>query len=152
MQPAGGLNLGLTFSWNDLTIDGNTVSEGVLLFEEGDRLNYSPEYIIGAGLDYAFPLGGRGLESRFSISGNYLSKQSTRSIIGGERVIGTGDSILIGRASLAVRALERWTAMLFVDNFNDEDGPPIRGAGGNPADGSQRVRPRTVGLQLEYRF
>ena len=42
--------------------------------------------------------------------------------------------------------------MLFVDNFNDENGSPIRGSGAKPADGSQRVRPRTLGLQLEYDF
>ncbi len=151
-QPTNSLSLGLNFSWNDLTMDGDTVSEGVLLFEEGDRLNYSPEYIIGTALDYEFPLGNRNLKGRFSISGNYMSKQSTRSIHDGALARGTGDSLLIGRASLALRARERWTAMLFVDNFNDENGSPIRGAGAQPADGSQRVRPRTLGLQLEYNF
>lgn len=152
VAPTDSLSLGLNFSWNDLTMDGDTVSEGVLLFEEGDRLNYSPKYIIGTSLDYEFPLGSRNLKGRFSISGNYMSKQSTRSIRDGALVMGTGDSLLIGRASLALRARERWTAMLFVDNFNDENGSPIRGAGAQPADGSQRLRPRALGLQLEYSF
>lgn len=150
-QPVDALNFGVSFSWNDLAIDGNTLSEGVLLFEKGDRLNYSPEYTVGASVDYSFPFGSSGLHGTFSVSGNYSSEQSERSIVGGAQAIGTGDSILIGRASLAVQARERWTALLFVDNFNDEDGPPIRTSLGIP-DWSQRLRPRTMGLQLEYRF
>jgi outer membrane receptor protein involved in Fe transport len=61
-----------------------------------------------------------------------------------------GDSMIIGRARLSINAPEGWTATAYVENINNEDAGGT-GLFGIP-DWIQRVRPRTTGLQLEYRF
>ena len=42
-RPLDGLELGITFGWNSLTMDADVLSGGNLLFARGDRLDYSPE-------------------------------------------------------------------------------------------------------------
>jgi len=66
--PADSLELSLNLGWNDLTMDDDVLSGGVVLFNEGDRLNQSPEWTAGASTDYRFPVGRNGLEAWFSAS------------------------------------------------------------------------------------
>jgi iron complex outermembrane recepter protein len=145
-RPMDGLELGVNVSWNDLTVDGDVISNNFLLFPDGGRLAYSPEYTIGASSDYSFMLGSTGYEGRFSASANYTS-------VRGEAMqdVGflEGDSMVIGRTSFAVRSPARWTTTLFVDNVNNETGTPVHHI---RPDWSGRVRPRTYGLQLEYAY
>lgn len=145
------LQVGLSFSWNDLTLDDTVISAGGVLFREGDRRSFSPEYTAAASLDYAFSFAQSGLEARFSASGNYTSEQDQRLLAAGaaQAVIFRGDPMLIARTSFSVGG-ERWEATAFVDNVNNEQGKPIRQPG-NP-NWDICVRPRTVGLQLDYRF
>ncbi|HET9444808.1 MAG TPA: TonB-dependent receptor, partial [Steroidobacteraceae bacterium] len=149
-RPTDQLALGLSFSWNDLTFDTDVVSGGFVLFAEGDRLNYSPEYTLGASADYRFPLGGGGFEATVSLSANYTSEQDLRTLLGAPFHT-VGDEMLLARASFTVASAEHWNASLFADNIANEDGTPIRSPAAVP-DFSVRVRPRTIGLQLEYRF
>lgn len=148
-QPADGLQLGVNFSWNDLTMDSVLQSGGFDLILPGDRLNRSPEYTAGASAAYSFPIGGGGLTGQVSASANYISEQITRSVFGGP-VSGTGDSVVVGRAAFSIDAT-RWGAGLFVNNVNDERGATVTPPFG-AADWSSHVRPRTMGVQLEYRF
>jgi iron complex outermembrane recepter protein len=148
------LNLGVSVSWNDLAMDGVVTSGGVLLFEEGDRLNLSPEMTLGGFIEYRFPLGSSGFTGRFAASGNYASSMKSRLVTGPAnarfRRISAGDPITSSNVSFTIESPEHWTAMLFVDNAADEQGAVF----GNAAIASweTRVRPRTVGLQVEYRF
>ena len=151
VQPLTGLTLGITASWNNLEMDSAVYSGGVLLFNKGDRLNYSPETTAGASAAYAFPLGALGLSARLSASANYTSAQSFRANPGGPvTLIGIGDPIVIGRLGMSIDARYRWTATLFVNNVNNERGAVIRPY--LDPDYISRVTPRTAGLQLEYHF
>ena len=49
--------MALNFSWNNLSVDSEVISQGVLLFAKGDRLNYSPEYTMGASTQYSMEFG-----------------------------------------------------------------------------------------------
>jgi iron complex outermembrane receptor protein len=152
-RPIEGLELGVDFSWNDLTLDADLLSgpNNAVLFAAGDRPNYSPEYTAGVSGDYAFPLGGGGYRGRLTASANYVSKQGFRAIVNGAQALAFGDSMLITRAAFAVRAPENWEISLFGDNLNNERDAVV----GNPFDGpdaSVRVRPRTIGVQVEYTF
>jgi outer membrane receptor protein involved in Fe transport len=151
--PADGLELGLNFGWNDLTMDANVLSGGAVLFSEGDRLNQSPEYTVGGSADYSFPVGLSGLEARLSASANYIAKQENTDLIGNQVVTNPGDAMLIARLSLAIHASDdRWAVTLFSDNINNERGTPLRDTILNRDDGDLRVRPRTTGLQIDYRY
>ncbi len=148
------LKLGINLSWNDLGMDRAVISypssapDGVVLYDKGDRLSFSPEYTAGASLDYQVALGRNGFEGHFAASANYTSQQDWRIILGSDRVIASGDPMLIARTSFSVNAPEHWVATLFIDNINNEDGFPYRSPYGGFTD--TRVRPRTIGMQVEY--
>jgi iron complex outermembrane receptor protein len=149
INPIRGLSLGMNFSWNDLTADKEIFSAGVSLYEPGDRVAFSPEYTAGLSADYAIAVGGNGYEARLSASANYTSETESRGVSGGVRVVTPNDDMLIGRTTLSLDSPEHWTVAVFVDNVNNEKGSPARS--GNP-DWNVRVRPRTFGLQFEYRL
>jgi iron complex outermembrane receptor protein len=150
-KPVDRLTLGLNFSWNDLNMDAPVLSGGVVLFREGDRLTISPEYVGGASAEYAFPVWGT-KELRLWGSANYTSELESRAIIAGASRVVAGDPMLMGRAGVSLGDVDHWSASLFVDNVTNEDGAPIRQAAFLTPAFDTSVRPRTVGLQLEYRF
>jgi iron complex outermembrane recepter protein len=150
-RPGDRFSLGASFSWNDLQMDEAVLSRGVVLFDAGDRLNLSPEYTIGLSADYAVPFGSSGFEALFAVSGNHISSQGARTILAGRQLIAKGDDMTVGRASISINSPGAWSAMLFVDNISNEDGSPVRQAVPFP-DWDARIRPRTIGAQLEFRF
>jgi hypothetical protein len=81
-----------------------------------------------------------------------MSEQSSTNMLIGVRTFGVGDSLLVGRFSAALESANHWTASLFIDNFNNEDGAVARNVILPIPDWSPRVRPRTIGVQLEYRY
>ncbi len=150
-RPMRGLSLGGNVGWNDLTLDADIYQGAVLLFAKGERQNFSPELTAGLFADYGFPLGVGGYTGQVSVSGNYSSKQGRRSVFGGRQVLGDGDPILTTRASVSVRSPNRWELSLYGDNLNNENGAVV----GSPffgVDGSTRLRPRTIGLRLDYHW
>jgi iron complex outermembrane recepter protein len=151
-RPADWLQFGLSAGWNDLTFDSDVFSVGAILFAEGDRPSFSPEYTAGAFADLTFGLGG-GYDAQLSVSGNYVSEQATREIVPGPTgpAVTVGDNMLIGRASLSINSPARWAATIFVDNVTNEDGAVLAAPVSNP-NGALRTRPRTIGAQLEYNF
>jgi hypothetical protein len=64
--------------------------------------------------------------------------------------VDVGESQLVARTNLSINAPRGWTVTLFADNINNEysRGPGLFGV----PDWSQRIRPRTVGVQFDYRL
>ncbi len=145
-----GLRLGLSFGWNDLTIDNDIVSGGLLLFNEGDRVNGSTEYTAGITSDYVFSFGG-GLEGVLSGSINYQSPGEERALFTGVIIKDDSNYLTTARLSFSIRSsVQHWDATVFVDNLTNEDGA----ISGRPSDllADVRMRPRTAGLQFEYHY
>jgi len=156
MEPVRGLILRLNGSWNNLGMDTDVLSGGVILFNKGNRPNYSPQTTAGLAAEYRFPLGGHGYTGHIETSVNYVSRQSYRALQNGGApdafaLVQRGDPLTTGRVSLSLVAPRHWQASLFVDNVTNERGSPIDAFAGVP-DWAARVRPRTAGLQLEYGF
>ena len=155
------LVLGATFSWNDLVLDEDVVVPAlravpapptvvdVVLFQKGERLNYSAKSTVGASAEYTFSLGSAGLEGSFSASAQYSARQDNRTLSGTNVNINESDDTVIGRTSFSLSSPDRWTASLFVDNVNNERGSPARSSLDMY---SMRLRPRTYGVQLEFGF
>lgn len=147
------LSMGVTFSWNDLSFDSDvfTISTGVpvLFFPKGARPNLSPEYTAGISGDYAFPFGSGGYEGRFSLSGNYSSEVDSRSVLGTALTVTTSEPLLFGRASFSIDSPSHWTATAYVENISNEDDAFAASSAPN---NDVRPRPRTFGLQFEYRL
>jgi iron complex outermembrane recepter protein len=152
--PATGLELGLALGWNDLALDDDVYppNSTVPLARKGDRLNMSPELTVGARADYVFAIGSRGYNGHLAVSGNYTSEQETRGMAG-VPYLAPGDEMLTSRMSFSIESPSGWEASLFVDNANNEQGAALRWppAVATP-DWDVRVRPRTIGLQLDYAF
>jgi hypothetical protein len=148
VRPLDGLELGVTLSWNDLSLD-QTVESGIG-YLKGERLNYSSEYTAGASMNYTFPLGGSGFTGRFGASANYSSQQIGRLLTPPATVnVVEGDDFLVARGSFMLDSGKRWTAMLYGDNLTNESGG---GPSTSVADLTPRIRPRTIGVQVDYRF
>jgi outer membrane receptor protein involved in Fe transport len=149
VRPVEGLSLTTSLSWNDLTNDEQVTTAGLVVINKGSRIANSPETTIGGAADYAFALGGNGLTARLSVSANYVSKVYAQQSGVGSATQNSSDDLLVARMSFAVDAAKGWTAALFAENLFDEDGAPQVIL---PGENTLRIRPRTIGLQLEYRL
>ena len=134
------LRLALSVGWNDLTSDTDIVSGGSVITPKGERLDFSAETTANVSGDYVFPMA-RGLEGQLSASANYVSEI--------KRAGGVSDKMTTARLSFSISSAQHWTTTFYVDNLTNEDGAVIRENPGNP--NIVRLRPRTVGLQVEYR-
>lgn len=146
-EPVHGLQLGLNAGWNDLGFDADLRDAGnAVIFAKGDRPDLSPEWTAGASIEYSWSLGGD-YRTTSALSATYKSPQNTTTLLVGSA---ESDSILITDARLSITAPKNWTLSLFADNLGDEDG---RIWEYSPApEWIRHPRPRTVGLQLEYRY
>ena len=143
------LRVGGTFSWNDITLDEDIYSNGVLLFNKGQRLNYSPKYTVSGSADYTLPLGGSGDTATWGTSLNYTSRQVTTALRGASRVIVPGDNMFTLNTRLSfTSANHKWTASVFANNLTDNNGSPVKSVSTRYFD--MRVQPRTVGVQFEF--
>jgi iron complex outermembrane receptor protein len=143
-RPVDALEFSLSAGWNDLTMDGKVYSAGAVLFAKGDRLNFSPKYTGGVSGAYRFAIGGP-LNGRLWASDNYTSQLIDRST----HSLTYGTNLTNVRAGLSVDDSRRgWTATLFGDNLTNNYGA----VPGYPAVEEIRPRPRTVGLQVDYKF
>ncbi len=151
LHPMQSLTLTGSVSWNDLGFNSDIVSGGEIFFRKGDRPSFSPETTAGLSADYTFPIGRQGYTGRAGASANYTSSQTYRGIEGVAVLVQSGDPMVFSRASLSVESPAHWTATLYGDNLNNERGAPVMAFIGAP-NWDARVRPRTVGVQLEYRL
>lgn len=148
IRPTTGLTLGANLSWNDLELDNDVItSDDVVLFRKGERISRSPEWTVGGSASYHFPLGSTGFRGLFTADINYVSKIIKTSGLGTKAA---SDSLVTAKTSFTLEAPKNWSLMVFVDNLTNEYGTP------SPSDfnpeWASRIRPRTYGLQIGYRY
>jgi iron complex outermembrane recepter protein len=152
-RPLQGLEIGASYSTNDLTFDEDVFS-GVppsLLFSKGDRLDGSPEYTVSPFVAYSFPLGAGGYRGRFSADATYVSPANQKKL--GDPNGVDGDPVTLARAGFILEAPRHWNAGLTVDNLNNYQGSAAVLSNVDVFQWfSYRERPRTVNLQFEYQF
>lgn len=148
--PVDNLEADLSFSWNDLTQDNDVYSGPIILYHKGQRLATSPEYTAGGSLQYTVPLSD-GSKLRTSAYINYVSSQNTvaanTSTLTSQ--VFNSDNMITSGLRLSLDLPSHWTASIYSENLNNERGSPL---GTNTPSGALRIRPRTVGLQMDYRF
>jgi outer membrane receptor protein involved in Fe transport len=144
-HPFTGLTLGAEFSWNTMHFDSTVYSGGAILFPEGSRPNFSPEYTAGVSAQYGFPLGGGGFRGVISASGNYVSPLNTTFV---DKGLLQGNSQVLTYGTFAIETPDHWTVGLFVKNANDWNGRQV--SYGTFDLLSPREQPRTYGLQFDY--
>lgn len=158
-RPGAGLSFGVTSSYNDLGFESDVLTNGVTLFDKGERPNQSPKLTLSGFAQYEFGLGG-GYTGMFGASANYTSEVSLRNVIDGARIVSPSESLLIGGASFTLSAPESWEAKLFVDNVTNDQGVALSNSFPDPFSTTRsfipswdaRPRPRTFGLQIDYRY
>jgi iron complex outermembrane recepter protein len=158
-RPIGDLEIGANVSWNDLAVDQDVFTvlpngSSALIFQKGDRLSGSIATTLGVSARYSFPIGRTGLEGIFVASANRRSKPSSgRSLTDATVVVRAGDPILMARAGFTVESPARWSATLFVDNLGNEQDIQYESPSVVPGVTNRTYpRPRTIGLQVEYRL
>jgi outer membrane receptor protein involved in Fe transport len=148
-HPIDGLDIELNASWNRLTMDSAVESGGVVLFNQDDRLNFSPEFTAGASLQYSFPVM-EGFTGHLMTSGNYVSQSVYRQLAGTTVLIPESEPMIIARASVGIESSSHWRAAVYADNLTNNRRSPVP----DPTFtlGSLETRPRTVGLQFDYHW
>jgi iron complex outermembrane recepter protein len=147
-MPTDQLSLGINVSWNDLQVDDDLFNaSGVLVIGKGDRPAESAETTVGATAAYQFALGQGGWNVHLSAGANYVSELIVAQPIG--LPPGIRGSTVVSRASFAVESPRRWITSIFAENLGNE-----RGFARDPFSPrwNTYLRPRTIGLQLDYQF
>jgi outer membrane receptor protein involved in Fe transport len=149
-RPVQGLQIFGGVSWNNLELRSDVISEQIVLYSKGDRPTLSPEWTVTGSVGYTVPFGPGGYSGEFSVSGNYISQLPFKTLTGTpvEAVSVDNDALLTGQARFTLHAPQRWSAMLYVDNFNNWNGSQFRSF--QFAEWDTRIRPRTVGIQFDY--
>ncbi len=147
LRPTDRLNISPHLSWNDLAMRSDVLSAGEVLFRSGERPSGSIKFSAGIAASYGFPLGG--MTGRISVSGSYSSPQSYRFLGANGPVIQGGNSIVTSTANLEVSS-DHWTYTLYGNNLNNEHGIVAMVFSGAINDWESRIRPLTVGVQVEY--
>lgn len=148
LRPSRQLQFGGTISWNDLKFDRDVRSSTAIVYPEGSRPPESAEMTASTFFLYDTPLVGD-FTGELSGALNYSSRMITSAAV--NTAIQRGDSLLTAQARFAVISPDGWTIALFGENLTNERGR-IRPAAANPTAGSDRLRPRTIGIQLDYHF
>jgi iron complex outermembrane receptor protein len=137
--------------WNDLSLDSDVVSGGVVLFRKGDRPNESAQTTTSLSGQYEFPLGSTGYRGELSATATYHSKLASRTIASGTLRTASSDSIFDNQIEMSLKSPEHWTTSLFASNvsnrFGITDNTPS-----SATLATVRQRPRIVGLQFEYTY
>jgi iron complex outermembrane recepter protein len=147
----GSFTLSPYVSWNDLAVTSDVSGGGGgLLYHRGDRPSGSAETTAGTSAGYSVPLSIG--ELKFSASASYSSPLTYRSVQGPTLLAQEGNTFVDYRASAALDFATHWSAALYGDNLSNWRGTPAIMYPGRVPDYDLRVRPRTVGLQVEYRM
>lgn len=155
VRPLDRLELSAYFSWNDLKFDNPVISFESVLYAKGSRVALSPLYTGGASAAYTFPLHWPGVTGQVGGSYNYISalpENEFKNFLDGTRLVypKIQDPLKTARAYVALDTSKHWNATLYVDNLTNYYGS--QRSSDSPPDWSTRPRPRTIGIQLDYRF
>lgn len=150
LHPMRGLTLTAQGSINDLSVDQDVLSSGVVLFAKGDRLSGSGKYTAGTSLAYQTPIGSSGYRLNGNISANWTSPLTAVTLAGTQRVAVKSDLINVVRASIGVDAPAHWSARVFVENLTNEDGATL--ANTTSPIYNSHLRPRTIGIELSAKL
>ncbi|MBK8545106.1 MAG: TonB-dependent receptor [Caulobacteraceae bacterium] len=162
LHPSDGLDIGGSFSYNDLAQDADVFQNGILVYSAGDRLSFSPAVTASVFLNYDFALTSE-LDGRFNINANYTSEQILNVLPNGAQtslcdVVGVApnqiatcfsDEPVFVNASFDISSHSGHTLTIFATNLTDEDG--VAAPDYSPTT-AFRPRPTTIGLQLELRY
>jgi len=146
-RPVQSLTFTADFGWNNLHFDSTVLSSGAILFPEGSRPNFSPEYTAGLSARYTFLLGSSGLRGALSASGNFNSPMSTTYLSVGEV---QANSLVAARGSFTIEFPEHWDVALWVENANNWNGSQFPLFNPKFAFDDARIRPRTYGVRFDY--
>lgn len=151
-RPLPGLQFGINFGWNGLSLDATVFSADQVLFPKGSRIDSSPAYTAGANASYDFPFGSTGWTGQLAALARYTSLQTSTSVSSGSGLpplVLDSNTITTGRVSFSVTAPAHWRMMLYSDNVANNRGVPL--ASQTPYS-SISQRPRTTGVQLDYHY
>lgn len=134
------LQLNLSGSWLNAELDNDTS-----LGSAGSRLPGSPRFNISLGLQYTFEIAGRNawLRGDFAYVGDYYSTLA-------EAPPQLGDYTKVDFS--AGVEFKRCSLELFVKNLTNSDALTWANPIFAPYDRETRLRPRTIGARLSYRF
>jgi outer membrane receptor protein involved in Fe transport len=149
-RPARGFTISPYVSWNDLEIARDVFDGTLLLYARGDRPANSPKLTAGISSELNLHLGE--MPVKLSASASYVTEQSYRAIFAGEVLVQTSDRLFNARASAAFDLTDQLTATLFASNITNERGRTAVMFPGLVPNWDARMRPRTIGLQIEYRM
>lgn len=151
VTPMTGLTLSGNVSWNDLTVDASLFNQndGSLVLAKGQRLGGSPKYLMNGSINYEFPVSDN-LDAGFFASTSYtprvfLSRSATNAA-----VLNYSDRVFTGDLGFFLEAQAGWKVTLYVDNVGNAD--PMLTRDTFTREWDARLRPRTIGLQLEFRY
>lgn len=140
-----------TYNENEFRTDADPNMSGRPLIEKGDILRRSPKKTWSLSVGYEFAVG----DNTAYLSANYWHKDrtSTEGFDGGDGMIDIPAQDVVN-ASLTI-PFRQWAAKLYIDNITDEI-PYLQviplASDLTVADRVSSIRPRTVGLELTYRF
>jgi iron complex outermembrane receptor protein len=150
-EPVESLTLGASVSWNDLTFDADVGSGIGIAYRKGDRLSFSPKVTAGLWLDYMMALPASGYDLRFSASGNYVSERYQR-LFGAAGPAFVNEPLTTASTRLTLETPNNWSLALFADNVTNEQSPITGFDPTGRSDSALRMRPRTVGIQVEFKY
>jgi iron complex outermembrane recepter protein len=134
------LSLGLGYVQSELTSDTS-------LGRDGDELNYTPEFNGSLGLQYEFAIAQRTgyLRGDYTYFGSYYTQT------GRQGIRADAYDLLSIRGGMFITPSSE--LLLQLDNVLDaDDYTSVTGPSGFPPGYSVRLRPRTIGVGLNYRF
>ena len=158
LHPAQGMQVGGTFSFNDLKEDGDATQAGIVLYPKGSRLAFSPKYTATAFASYSFPLSSD-LDGKLAVSADYHSQEIIRALPNGAQTVFcspgtvtvtcTSGKPLFVNANLEIATHTNKSISLYVQNLTNWHG--LLGPAYSPTT-PFRPRPRTFGIQFEAKF
>lgn len=160
LHPTDALQVGGTFSYNDLKDDRDVTQNGIVLYPGGARLPFSPKYTASAFAIYTVPVNGD-VDAVFKVSGNYRSREELRALGGGTQltycsVTGANQNAfcrsgapLFVNPNVDISSHSGKTFSVYVQNLTNWNG--LTDPSYSPTT-PFRARPRTIGVQFETRF
>lgn len=136
--------------WNDLKMDENVTSGGLLLFTEGSRVNDSPKWTGSVGGSYTTPVWRDDISFVLSTDIRFASERLRKFLSGGAVTTRESDKFEDVALRFGFQG-PHWLVEFFADNLLNYDDAitPREVTRGEVA---VRARPRTIGLQASWSY